>query len=81
MGATYFISSIERRAFSTNQKASANACARRINLSFESILFLKTTINYDKLPTEISQWLSDRYAGNLCFGYLSAFLSINTHAY
>jgi len=54
---------------------------KRINLWAERILFLKTSSNYDKLPTEISQWLSDRYAGNLCFGYLTAPLSINAHVY
>ena len=25
--------------------------------------------NYVKLVTEISQWLTDRHSGNLCFGY------------
>ncbi len=39
------------------------------------------TINYVKLGTEISQWLTDRYSGNLCFGCLTVSLSINTHAY
>jgi len=53
----------------------------RIILYAASILFLKTTINYDKLLTEISQWLSDRYAGNLCLGCLPALLSINAHVY
>ncbi len=27
------------------------------------------TNNYVKLGTEISQWLTDRHSGNLCFGY------------
>ncbi|ACF44306.1 hypothetical protein Ppha_2099 [Pelodictyon phaeoclathratiforme BU-1] len=37
--------------------------------------------NYVKLGTEISQWLTDRYSSNLCFGYLTVSLSINAHAY
>ena len=37
-------------------------------------------INYVKLDTEISQWLIDRYASNLCFGYLTVSPSINAHA-
>jgi len=42
---------------------------------------LKTTGNYNKLLPEISQWLSDRYSGNLCLGYLLVPLAINAHAY
>jgi hypothetical protein len=37
--------------------------------------------NYLKLDTEISQWLTDRFSGNLCFGYLKVSLAINAHAY
>jgi|GEM_PF-1790084 len=38
-------------------------------------------INYVKLDTEISQWLTDRYSSNLCLGYLTVSPSINAHVY
>jgi hypothetical protein len=43
--------------------------------SFENI------INYVKLDTEVSQWLTDRYSSNLCLGYLPVSLSINAHVH
>ncbi len=66
-----------KRAFSPLQRGNRynnKPILRNIHRLHE--MYLKMIINYVKLGAS-SQWLTDRYSGNLCFGYLKVSLSIN----